>query len=136
MFRLPLSAYIIVGLDYSFWSSVISFIVLLNKLYVSLYASFTVIFVLWCRVDFEQHIILMSIALCLFPCFQLDDPSIFPAVIVEPVLTADPMQVYSGLESDEVPSNIMAESSLGAAEEQMVKGDLGLSGKGPITDHF
>ncbi|XP_023688071.2 ETS-related transcription factor Elf-1-like isoform X1 [Paramormyrops kingsleyae] len=58
---------------------------------------------------------------------ELDDPSIFPAVIVEPVPTADPMQVYSGLESDEVPSNIMAESSLGAAEEQMVKGDLGLS---------
>ncbi|XP_048839532.1 ETS-related transcription factor Elf-1-like isoform X2 [Brienomyrus brachyistius] len=58
---------------------------------------------------------------------ELGDPSIFPAVIVEPVLTADPMQVYSGLESDDVPGNIMAESSLSAAEEQIMKGDLGLS---------
>ncbi|TNM98874.1 hypothetical protein fugu_013438 [Takifugu bimaculatus] len=33
---------------------------------------------------------------------QLDDPSVFPAVIVEQVPATDLLQVYSGLESDEV----------------------------------
>ncbi|KAJ8393599.1 hypothetical protein AAFF_G00058180 [Aldrovandia affinis] len=57
---------------------------------------------------------------------QLDDPSVFPAVIVEQVPTADIM-VYSGLDSDEVPNGIMADSSLGVAEEQIIGGDSGLS---------
>ncbi|KAJ8348876.1 hypothetical protein SKAU_G00274650 [Synaphobranchus kaupii] len=58
---------------------------------------------------------------------QLDDPSVFPAVIVEQVPTADLMQVYSGLESDEVPNGIMADTSLDVAEEQIMGGDMGLS---------
>ncbi|KAJ8385728.1 hypothetical protein AAFF_G00183280 [Aldrovandia affinis] len=60
---------------------------------------------------------------------QLDDPSVFPAVIVEQVPAADLMQVYSGLESDEVPNGIMADSSLDVAEEQILGGDIDLSGK-------
>ncbi|KAM4555865.1 ETS-related transcription factor Elf-1 isoform 1-T2 [Odontesthes bonariensis] len=43
---------------------------------------------------------------------QLDDPSVFPAVIVEQVPTADLLQVYSGLESDEVTNGIMVEPSM------------------------
>ncbi|KAG7484196.1 hypothetical protein MATL_G00046950 [Megalops atlanticus] len=58
---------------------------------------------------------------------QLDDPSVFPAVIVEQVPAADLMQVYSGLESDEVPNGIMADTSLDVAEEQIMGGDIGLS---------
>ncbi|KAM8848811.1 ETS-related transcription factor Elf-1 isoform 1-T2 [Synchiropus picturatus] len=43
---------------------------------------------------------------------QLDDPSVFPAVIVEQVPPADLLQVYSGLESDEVTNGIMVDSTL------------------------
>ncbi|KAM9741566.1 ETS-related transcription factor Elf-1 isoform 1-T2 [Menidia menidia] len=43
---------------------------------------------------------------------QLDDPSVFPAVIVEQVPTTDLLQVYSGLESDEVTNGIMVEPSM------------------------
>ncbi|XP_066571099.1 ETS-related transcription factor Elf-1 isoform X2 [Amia ocellicauda] len=67
---------------------------------------------------------------------QLDDPSVFPAVIVEQVPAADLMQVYSGLESDEVPNGIMADTSLDVAEEQIMGGDIGLTveSSGPDTE--
>ncbi|KAL4648333.1 ETS-related transcription factor Elf-4-like [Arapaima gigas] len=57
---------------------------------------------------------------------QLDDPSVFPAVIVEQVPPSD-LMVYSGLESEEVPNTIMAETSLDVAEEQIMGGDIELS---------
>ncbi|MGH0162742.1 UNVERIFIED_CONTAM: hypothetical protein FKN15_043310 [Acipenser sinensis] len=57
----------------------------------------------------------------------LDDPSVFPAVIVEQIPAADLMQVYSGLESDEVPNGIMADTSLDVAEEQIIGVNIGLS---------
>ncbi|XP_054647399.1 ETS-related transcription factor Elf-1 [Dunckerocampus dactyliophorus] len=47
---------------------------------------------------------------------QLDDPSVFPAVIVEPVPTTDLLQVYSGLESDEVTNGIMMDNTLQVVE--------------------
>ncbi|CAB1456242.1 unnamed protein product [Pleuronectes platessa] len=47
---------------------------------------------------------------------QLDDPSVFPAVIVEQVPTADLLQVYSGLDSDEVPNGIMVDTTLHVVE--------------------
>ncbi|KAJ8255153.1 hypothetical protein GJAV_G00201600 [Gymnothorax javanicus] len=50
---------------------------------------------------------------------QLDDPSVFPSVIVEQVPAADLMQVYCRLDADEVPNGIMA-------EEQIMGGDIGL----------
>ncbi|XP_062249751.1 ETS-related transcription factor Elf-1 isoform X1 [Platichthys flesus] len=46
----------------------------------------------------------------------LDDPSVFPAVIVEQVPTADLLQVYSGLDSDEVPNGIMVDTTLHVVE--------------------
>ncbi|XP_012695662.2 ETS-related transcription factor Elf-1 isoform X2 [Clupea harengus] len=58
---------------------------------------------------------------------QLDDPSVFPAVIVEQVPAADLMQVYSGLEADEVTNGIMADATLDVVEEPIMGGDVGLS---------
>lgn len=46
----------------------------------------------------------------------LDDPSVFPAVIVEQVPAADLLQVYSGLESDEVTNGIMVDTTLHVVE--------------------
>uniref|UniRef100_A0A3B4TNA3 E74-like ETS transcription factor 1 n=1 Tax=Seriola dumerili TaxID=41447 RepID=A0A3B4TNA3_SERDU len=51
---------------------------------------------------------------------QLDDPSVFPAVIVEQVPAADLLQVYSGLESDEVPNGIMVDTTLHVVEESSI----------------
>ncbi|KAM9849458.1 ETS-related transcription factor Elf-1 isoform 1-T2 [Aulostomus maculatus] len=47
---------------------------------------------------------------------QLDDPSVFPAVIVEQVPATDLLQVYSGLESDEVTNGIMVDTTLHVVE--------------------
>ncbi|KAK6298616.1 hypothetical protein J4Q44_G00316710 [Coregonus suidteri] len=58
---------------------------------------------------------------------QLDDPSVFPAVIVEQVPAADLMQVYSGMESDEVANGIMVDTTLHVVEEPIMVGDVGLS---------
>lgn len=61
---------------------------------------------------------------------QLDDPSVFPAVIVEQVPAADLLQVYSGLESDEVTNGIMVDRTLHAVEEpSILGGGVDLSGK-------
>lgn len=61
---------------------------------------------------------------------QLDDPSVFPAVIVEQVPAADLLQVYSGLESDEVTNGIMVDSSLHVVEEpSILVGGVDLSGE-------
>ncbi|XDV37391.1 hypothetical protein PO909_006997 [Leuciscus waleckii] len=57
---------------------------------------------------------------------QLDDPSVFPAVIVEQVPAADLMQVYSGLEADEVTNGIMVDAIQDVVEENIM-GDVGLS---------
>uniref|UniRef100_A0A673MCD9 ETS-related transcription factor Elf-4-like n=1 Tax=Sinocyclocheilus rhinocerous TaxID=307959 RepID=A0A673MCD9_9TELE len=62
----------------------------------------------------------------LFVLPQLDDPSVFPAVIVEQVPAADLMQVYSGLEADEVTNGIMVDAIQDVVEESMM-GDVGLS---------
>ncbi|XP_047441167.1 ETS-related transcription factor Elf-1 isoform X2 [Mugil cephalus] len=51
---------------------------------------------------------------------QLDDPSVFPAVIVEQVPAADLLQVYSGLESDEVTNGIMVDTTLQVVEEPSI----------------
>ncbi|KAG7329103.1 hypothetical protein KOW79_007277 [Hemibagrus wyckioides] len=58
---------------------------------------------------------------------QLDDPSVFPAVIVEQVPAADLMQVYSGLETDEVTNGIMVDTMQDVVEENIMVGDVGLS---------
>ncbi|KAM3613215.1 uncharacterized protein V6R79_022654 [Siganus canaliculatus] len=51
---------------------------------------------------------------------QLDDPSVFPAVIVEQVPAADLLQVYSGLESDEMANGIMVDTTLHVVEEPSI----------------
>lgn len=68
--------------------------------------------------------------MCLCPIFvQLDDPSVFPAVIVEQVPAADLLQVYSGLESDEVTNGIMVDTTLHVVEEpSILVGGVDLSG--------
>ncbi|XP_042626065.1 ETS-related transcription factor Elf-1 isoform X1 [Cyprinus carpio] len=63
---------------------------------------------------------------------QLDDPSVFPAVIVEQVPAADLMQVYSGLEADEVTNGIMVDAIQDVVEESMM-GDVGLSVETPVS---
>lgn len=73
------------------------------------------------------------LCVCVFVCLlsaQLDDPSVFPAVIVEQVPAADLLQVYSGLESDEVTNGIMVDTTLQVVEEQSILvGGVDLSGK-------
>lgn len=59
-------------------------------------------------------------AVCVTFCPQLDDPSVFPAVIVEQVPAADLLQVYSGLDSDEVTNGIMVDSTLHVVEEPSI----------------
>ncbi|XP_058505579.1 ETS-related transcription factor Elf-1 isoform X1 [Solea solea] len=50
----------------------------------------------------------------------LDDPSVFPAVIVEQVPATDLLQVYSGLESDEVSNGIMVDTTHHVVEEPSI----------------
>ncbi|XP_025890280.1 ETS-related transcription factor Elf-1 [Nothoprocta perdicaria] len=54
---------------------------------------------------------------------QLGDPSIFPAVIVEHVPSADLLHNYSGLTCVDEPSDMITESSLDVAEEQIIEDD-------------
>lgn len=66
-------------------------------------------------------------------CLQLDDPSVFPAVIVEQVPEADLLQVYSGLESDEVTNGILVDSTLHVVDEpSMLVGGVDITGAGRV----
>ncbi|NWI08274.1 ELF1 factor, partial [Crypturellus soui] len=53
----------------------------------------------------------------------LGDPSIFPAVIVEHVPSADLLHNYSGLTCVDEPSDMITENSLDVAEEQIIEDD-------------
>uniref|UniRef100_J3SFE6 ETS-related transcription factor Elf-1 n=1 Tax=Crotalus adamanteus TaxID=8729 RepID=J3SFE6_CROAD len=54
---------------------------------------------------------------------QLGDPSIFPAVIVEHVPSADLLNNYSGLSCVTEPSDMITENSLDVAEEEIIEDD-------------
>ncbi|KAM5181735.1 ETS-related transcription factor Elf-1 isoform 1-T8 [Mantella aurantiaca] len=55
---------------------------------------------------------------------QLDDPSIFPAVIVEHIPNGDLLHTYSGLTCvDEPNDDMITENSLDVAEEQIIEDD-------------
>ncbi|XP_021498474.1 ETS-related transcription factor Elf-1 isoform X1 [Meriones unguiculatus] len=54
---------------------------------------------------------------------QLGDPAIFPAVIVEHVPGADILNSYAGLACVEEPNDMITESSLDVAEEEIVDDD-------------
>ncbi|XP_007507223.2 ETS-related transcription factor Elf-4 isoform X1 [Monodelphis domestica] len=58
---------------------------------------------------------------------QLDDPSVFPAVIVEQLPCPELLHLYSGLDRDEVSNGIMADRDLGVAEGQILEGGLVVS---------
>ncbi|KAF5899909.1 ETS-related transcription factor Elf-1-like isoform X1, partial [Clarias magur] len=64
---------------------------------------------------------------------QLDDPSVFPAVIVEQVPSADLMHVYSGLEADEVTNGILVDTMQDAVEDNIMVGDVGMSVETPVS---
>ncbi|XP_029412840.1 ETS-related transcription factor Elf-1 isoform X2 [Nannospalax galili] len=55
--------------------------------------------------------------------FQLGDPAIFPAVIVEHVPGADILNSYAGLACVEEPNDMITESSLDVAEEEIIDDD-------------
>lgn len=78
----------------------------------------------------------LSVSVCLLSV-QLDDPSVFPAVIVEQVPAADLLQVYSGLESDEVTNGIMVDTTLHVVEEpSILEGGVDLTGTHAINAEF
>lgn len=52
---------------------------------------------------------------------QLGDPAIFPAVIVEHVPGADILNSYAGLACVEEPNDMITESSLDVAEEEIIE---------------
>ncbi|KAG9492068.1 hypothetical protein GDO78_000542 [Eleutherodactylus coqui] len=54
---------------------------------------------------------------------MLDDPSIFPAVIVEHIPNADLLHSYSGLTCVDDPNDMINENSLDVAEEQIIEDD-------------
>ncbi|XP_036054423.1 ETS-related transcription factor Elf-1 [Onychomys torridus] len=54
---------------------------------------------------------------------QLGDPAIFPAVIVEHVPGADILNSYAGLACVEEPEDMITESSLDVAEEEIIDDD-------------
>lgn len=54
---------------------------------------------------------------------QLGDPAIFPAVIVEHVPGADILNGYAGLACVEEPNDMITESSLDVAEEEIIEDD-------------
>ncbi|XP_013931830.1 PREDICTED: ETS-related transcription factor Elf-1 [Thamnophis sirtalis] len=54
---------------------------------------------------------------------QLGDPSIFPAVIVEHVPSANLLNNYSGLSCVAEPSDMITENSLDVAEEEIIEDD-------------
>lgn len=73
-----------------------------------------------CQTEAVKH--LFSLTSFLHP-FQLGDPAIFPAVIVEHVPGADILNGYAGLACVEEPNDMITESSLDVAEEEIIDDD-------------
>lgn len=70
---------------------------------------------------------------------QLGDPAIFPAVIVEHVPGADILNSYAGLACVEEPNDMITESSLDVAEEEIIDeddDDITLTGVSPAAPYF
>lgn len=87
-------------------------------------------YVLRCRLDWANPLPPIHVCVCVCVCLlQLDDPSVFPAVIVEQVPATDLLQVYSGLESDGVTNGIMMDNTIHIAEApSILVGGVDLSG--------
>uniref|UniRef100_A0A8D1TUY9 E74 like ETS transcription factor 4 n=1 Tax=Sus scrofa TaxID=9823 RepID=A0A8D1TUY9_PIG len=59
---------------------------------------------------------------------QLEDPSVFPAVIVEQVPYPELLHLYSGLELDDVHNGIITDGTLCMTQDQILEGSFLLTG--------
>uniref|UniRef100_G1RZ70 E74 like ETS transcription factor 4 n=1 Tax=Nomascus leucogenys TaxID=61853 RepID=G1RZ70_NOMLE len=66
---------------------------------------------------------------------QLEDPSVFPAVIVEQVPYPDLLHLYSGLELDDVHSGIITDGTLCMTQDQILEGSFLLTDDNEATSH-
>ncbi|KAM8752538.1 ETS-related transcription factor Elf-4 isoform 1-T2 [Rhynchonycteris naso] len=64
---------------------------------------------------------------------QLEDPSVFPAVIVEQVPYPELLHLYSGLELDDVHSGIIADRTLCMTQDQILEGSFMLADENEAT---
>ncbi|XP_069469191.1 ETS-related transcription factor Elf-1-like [Ambystoma mexicanum] len=64
---------------------------------------------------------------------QLDDPSVFPSVIVEQEPSTDLLNVYSGLEADDSSNGIIADAPMDVIEQQLL-GNIRLSDESSCPD--
>ncbi|XP_077001582.1 ETS-related transcription factor Elf-4 [Tamandua tetradactyla] len=66
---------------------------------------------------------------------QLEDPSVFPAVIVEQVPYPELLHLYSGLELDDVHNGIITDGTLCMTEDQILEGRFLLADDNEATSH-
>ncbi|XP_058906934.1 ETS-related transcription factor Elf-4 isoform X2 [Kogia breviceps] len=64
---------------------------------------------------------------------QLEDPSVFPAVIVEQVPYPELLHLYSGLELDDVHNGIITDGTLCMAQDQILEGSFLLADDNEAT---
>ncbi|XP_040324062.1 ETS-related transcription factor Elf-4 isoform X2 [Herpailurus yagouaroundi] len=64
---------------------------------------------------------------------QLEDPSVFPAVIVEQVPYPELLHLYSGLELDDVHNGIITDGTLCMAQDQILEGSILLADDNEAT---
>lgn len=62
---------------------------------------------------------------------QLEDPSVFPAVIVEQVPYPELLHLYSGLELDDVHNGIITDRTLCMTQDQILEGSFLVAGLSP-----
>ncbi|XP_008058050.1 ETS-related transcription factor Elf-4 [Carlito syrichta] len=66
---------------------------------------------------------------------QLEDPSVFPAVIVEQVPYPELLHLYSGLELDDVHNGIITDRTLCMTQDQILEGSFLLADDNEATSH-
>ncbi|XP_058514240.1 ETS-related transcription factor Elf-4 isoform X2 [Ochotona princeps] len=66
---------------------------------------------------------------------QLEDPSVFPAVIVEQVPYPELLHLYSGLELDDVHNGVITDGTLCMAQDQVLEGSFLLADDNEATSH-
>ncbi|KAM4818938.1 ETS-related transcription factor Elf-4 isoform 2-T4 [Thomomys bottae] len=64
---------------------------------------------------------------------QLEDPSVFPAVIVEQVPYPELLHLYSGLELDDVHNGIITDGTLCMTQDQILEGSFLLADDNEVT---
>ncbi|XP_003796985.1 ETS-related transcription factor Elf-4 [Otolemur garnettii] len=66
---------------------------------------------------------------------QLEDPSVFPAVIVEQVPYPELLHLYSGLDLDDVHNSILTDGTLCMTEDDILEGSFLLEDENEATSH-